>query len=118
TKGTLGQHAAGAADVVVTDQAGKTYTFKGLFTYSGTTTTTPSTLATKSLGNMAKARGLHTATALDDGRVLMVGGVDATKGTLVGESEIYDPMTNSFTLASDKTLGGNPGGYMVAVVAS
>jgi hypothetical protein len=29
------------------------------------------------------------------------------------EHEIYDPSTDSFTLASDGSLGGNPGGYMV-----
>jgi hypothetical protein len=67
--------------------------------------------------SMQVARGLHTATLLNDGRVLIVGGRKVTPATppkngtppLTLENEIYDPRTNVFTLVSDKTLGGDKG---------
>ena len=42
-------------------------------------------------GSMGVARGLHTATALTDGTVLVVGGGDGLG--LLGTAEIYDPAT-------------------------
>jgi hypothetical protein len=64
--------------------------------------------------SLVKPRGLHTATLLSDGRVLVVGGLDATAaGTpaFVTENEVYDPTANTFTLTS--SLGGS-GGYMTS----
>lgn len=43
---------------------------------------------------MLTARAWHTATLLEDGRVLLTGGVDGT-GARTGTTEIYDPATRS-----------------------
>lgn len=52
---------------------------------------------TRSAGNpMTQARALHLATTLNDGRVLICGGADAT-GAVLSSCEIYDPATNSYT---------------------
>ena len=48
-------------------------------------------------GRMALPRIWHTATLLGDGRVLIAGGRDGY-GTL-GEAELYDPRTNTFSAA-------------------
>jgi hypothetical protein len=49
-----------------------------------------------SAGNMLHARSNHTATLLNDGRILLAGGYD--RGP-VAQSEIYDPSTGAFTAA-------------------
>ncbi|MCC7061895.1 MAG: hypothetical protein IT456_03765 [Planctomycetes bacterium] len=46
--------------------------------------------------NMTVARALHLGIELNDGRVLMIGGADAT-GTVLASCELYSPTTNSFT---------------------
>ena len=45
--------------------------------------------------NMTTARALHLAVTLTDGRVLLIGGANAT-GVVQSSCEIYDPATNSF----------------------
>jgi hypothetical protein len=74
----------------------------------GTGTLTAATgLATSELWNfrrmsvspgptMSTARALHLAVRLNDNRVLVIGGVDATGATL-SSCEIYDPNTNAFS---------------------
>jgi Kelch motif/Galactose oxidase, central domain len=46
--------------------------------------------------SMTSARALHLGVPLADGRVLVIGGADATGATL-NSCEIYDPATNVFT---------------------
>lgn len=61
-------------------------------------------------GSLNVARGGHNAVTLDDGRVLIVGGLSGKKrDDLVTESELFDPLTQSFTKVSD--LSGDKG-YM------
>ena len=45
---------------------------------------------------MTVARSQHTATILDDGTVLLAGGLDAT-GVTTATAEIYNPATHTFT---------------------
>ncbi len=54
-------------------------------------------------GNLTIARGGHSSILLDDGRVLIVGGVagGTSAKNFVAEAELYDPTTQSFTLVSD-----------------
>lgn len=46
--------------------------------------------------SMASARALHSAVRLNDGRVLIIGGVNQN-GDPVSSCEIYNPVTNSFS---------------------
>jgi galactose oxidase-like protein len=60
-------------------------------------------------GSMVTARFLHTATLLNDGTVLITGGLDpagSQSGVSVASAEIYDPVTNSFTLLSNSMSTG------------
>ncbi len=50
-------------------------------------------------GSLATGRNFHTATRLDDGRVLIAGGFHAQQGTL-DSAELYDPATGAFTPAA------------------
>jgi hypothetical protein len=52
-----------------------------------------------SIGNMNSPRSRHTSTLLQDGRVLVAGGIDAQVQNLA-TAEIYDPATRTFTLLS------------------
>ncbi|MBN1774462.1 MAG: DUF4215 domain-containing protein [Deltaproteobacteria bacterium] len=52
---------------------------------------------------MTTARQDHTATLLDDGTVLVVGGYDG--GTFLTSAERYDPATNRWTPAGNMTRG-------------
>ncbi len=58
----------------------------------------PSTGTFTQTGSMAVGRFLHTATQLQDGRVLIVGGVLRSASDPVATAEIYDPATGIFTM--------------------
>ena len=53
---------------------------------------------------MNEERALHSATALANGDVLVVGGVQ-TGGNSTDTAEIYDPITGTFTVTGPLTLG-------------
>ncbi len=57
-------------------------------------------------GSMADARAGHTATLLNDGRVLVVGGIDASDGfDNLATAELYDPATGQFTRTGSLAQG-------------
>jgi len=103
----------------------------------------PATLSFGLTGSLAEARFAHTATLLDDGRVLVVGGADPSGSDLNTHisAEIWDPATETFsstgslsegryghtaTLLSDGrvlvvggvVVGGSGGGVTVGLRAS
>ena len=49
-------------------------------------------------GSMAVGRFLHTATLLQNGKVLIVGGVLTSASAPVATAEVYDPATGTFTM--------------------
>ena len=60
----------------------------------------PQTSSWALAASMHTPRSYHTATLLSDGRVLVVGGIEATNdvsGTVLTSAELYDPVTNGWT---------------------
>jgi Kelch motif len=55
----------------------------------------PATGTFEETGSLNHARMYHRATLLEDGRVLITGGVEAGKNT--AEAEVFDPATSTFT---------------------
>lgn len=58
----------------------------------------PSTGTFTQTGSMAVGRFLHTATLLQNGKVLIVGGVLKSASDPVATAEVYDPATGIFTM--------------------
>lgn len=76
----------------------------------------PVTNTFKPTGSMTVAREGHTATLLDDGRVLITGGGNDTNGTPtdLDSAELYDPQTGTFSLTSS-LVAPNTGGIASAL---
>jgi hypothetical protein len=58
----------------------------------------PSTGTFTQTGSMAGGRFLHTATLLQNGKVLIVGGALTSTSDPVATAEVYDPATGTFTI--------------------
>jgi hypothetical protein len=58
----------------------------------------PSTGTFTQTGSMAVGRFLHTATLLQNGKVLIVGGALTSTSDPVATAEVYDPATGTFTM--------------------
>jgi hypothetical protein len=56
-------------------------------------------------GSLATARGVHAATLLPDGRVLVTGGIVDRLATTTTTAEIYDPSTGRFGPAGEMQVG-------------
>jgi hypothetical protein len=63
----------------------------------------PATGVFTATGNMTTARDLATATVLPNGKVLVVGGYNATSATLTS-AELYDPATGVFTATGSMSV--------------
>jgi hypothetical protein len=57
-----------------------------------------------SAGNLNTARDTHTATLLNNGKVLIVGGFDSNSNIL-SSAELYDPTAGTFTLTGSLNVG-------------
>jgi hypothetical protein len=77
----------------------------GLLTASIATAQTSGTFTLT--GNMSAARSQHTATLLPNGKVLIAGGVQSSRGSplIVATTELYDPDTGTFSRAADMRTG-------------
>jgi N-acetylneuraminic acid mutarotase len=67
----------------------------------------PATQSWSTVASMAVARSNHSATLLDDGRVLVIGGED-------GAAEVYDPDRNTWTAAASSPI--STGGHTATVL--
>ncbi len=69
----------------------------------------PTTGAFHATGALTEAREFHTAMALEDGRVLISGGIPGSPGTPIAVTEVYDSVAGSF--AAGSTLAGRHTGH-------
>ena len=63
----------------------------------------PSTGAFTQTGSMAVARFRHTATLLQNGKVLITGGTSLDSSSPTATAEVYDPATGTFTVTGGMT---------------
>jgi hypothetical protein len=88
--------AVGATGLVTASALGQTNIQAAVGAVSGATVLDVTGPAFVKVGNLRTARWGHTATRLQDGRVLIVGGQDRNNDVLKS-AEIYDPATGAFT---------------------
>ncbi len=62
---------------------------------------TGSEASVRTIGNLTSARAAHTTTVLDDGTVLIVGGM-LENGSFYDTAEVFDPKTNAFKLLAGR----------------
>ena len=68
----------------------------------------PATNTWAAAAKMAYARWYPTVTALPDGRMLALGGADASTTSYVPYPEVYSPTTNTWTTLTGASLASNP----------
>ncbi len=69
----------------------------------------PATGRWTTTGSMSGARGWHTATMLENGKVLVAGGSSSpVAGNAIDTAEIYDPVTGTWTPTGSLKVGGLP----------
>ena len=66
---------------------------------------TPASRSFAPTGSMSTPRHFHTATLLDDGKVLVAGGLSAFTTGILSSAELFDPMTGIFKLTSPLLSG-------------
>jgi hypothetical protein len=92
---------AGGANKVAANLPPPTGTITVYTIYTSTETYDPATRTFSSTGNMMSKRAYHTATLLNNGKVLIAGGWDG--GSLLATAEIFDPVAGTFTAANNMT---------------
>jgi hypothetical protein len=88
---------SGSQGLATATCAGTTTIEAAMGAINGSTTLTVTAGFFVCTGSLNTARGLHTATLLNNGMVLMAGGQGSSSGSYLASAELYDPATGTFT---------------------